>query len=128
VTDEQREVWELVRRSNRAWVSGAAHELGDLFDEKAVVVAPGLQGRVEGREGVVRSYEEYVHHARTHSFEELEHSIDVFGDLAVVTYRFAVRYTLNGEDGEHDETGQEVLVMRRGAGGWKVLWRTQMPE
>jgi len=127
MTDEQREVWELVRRSNRAWVAGAAHEVGDLFDEKAVVVAPGLQGRVEGRDAVVRSYEEYVHHARTHSFEELEHSIDVFGDLAVVAYRFAVRYTLNGEDGEHDETGQEVLVMRRGAGGWKVLWRTQMP-
>ena len=71
MTDEQREIWDLVRRSNRAWVAGAAHEVGDLFDEKAVVVAPGLQGRVEGREAVVRSYEEYVHHARTHSFEEL---------------------------------------------------------
>jgi len=45
----------------------------------------------------------------------------------VVAYRFAVRYTLNGEDGERDEMGQEVLVMRRGAGGWKVLWRTQTP-
>jgi len=128
MTDEQREVWELVRRSNRAWVAGAAHEVGELFDEKAVVVAPGLQGRVEGREAVVRSYEEYVHHAHTHSFEELEHSIDVFGDLAVVAYRFAVRYALNGEGGERDEMGQEVLVMRRGVGGWKVLWRTQTPE
>jgi uncharacterized protein (TIGR02246 family) len=127
MTDEQREVWELVRRSNRAWMAGAAHEVANLFDEKAVVVAPGLQGRVEGRDAVVRSYEEYVHRARTHSFEELEHSIDVFGDLAVVAYRFALRYTLNGEDGEHDETGQEVLVLRHSAGGWKVLWRTQTP-
>jgi uncharacterized protein (TIGR02246 family) len=127
MTDEQREIWELVRRSNRAWVAGAAHEVGNLFDEKVVVVAPGLQGRVEGREAAVRSYEEYVHHARTHSFEELEHSIDVFGDLAVVAYRFAIRYTLNDEGGEHDETGEEVLVLRRGADGWKVIWRTQTP-
>ena len=128
MTDEQREVWELVRRSNRAWVAGAAHEVGELFDEKAVVVAPGLQGRVEGREAVVRSYEEYVHHAHTHSFEELEHSIDVFGDVAAVTYRFAVRYTLEGEDAEHDETGQEVLMLRRAPSGWKALWRTQTTD
>lgn len=125
MTDEQREVWELVRRSNRAWMAGAVHEVGELFDEKAVVVAPGLQGRVEGREAVVRSYEEYVHHARTHSFEELEHSIDVFGDVSVVAYRFAVRYTLNGEDVERDESGQEVLVLRQVGGAWKAIWRTQ---
>ena len=128
MTDEQREIWELVRRSNRAWVAGAAHEVADLFDESAVVIAPVLQGRVEGREAIIRSYEQFVHRARTHAFEELEHSIDVFGDVAAVTYRFAMRYTLNGEDAERDETGQEVLVLRRTPSGWKALWRTQTTE
>src|SRR6267378_2437463 len=126
MTDEQCEIWELVRRSNRAWITTAAHEVAALFDEAAVVIAPGLQGRVEGRDAIVRSYEDYIHHARTHSFEEEEHSIDVFGDLAVVTYRFAIRFTLNNEDGEHEETGQEVLVLRRGPSGWKAIWRTQV--
>jgi uncharacterized protein (TIGR02246 family) len=128
MTDEQREIWELIRRSNRAWVAGAPHEVATLFADDAVVIAPGLQGRIAGREAIVRSYEEYVHHARTHSFEELEHSIDVFGDLAVATYRFSVRYTLSGEDGERDETGQEILVLRRGPAGWKATWRTQTLE
>ena len=50
MTDEQTEVWELVRESNRAWMAGATHELTGLFDERAVMVLPGLQGRVEGRE------------------------------------------------------------------------------
>src|SRR6267378_577384 len=99
MTDEQCEIWELVRRSNRAWVSGAAHEVAALFDEAAVMIAPGLQGRVEGRDAIVRSYEDYIHHARTHSFEEEEHSIDVFCVLAVVTYLFAIRFTFNNEDG-----------------------------
>jgi uncharacterized protein (TIGR02246 family) len=125
MTEEQGEIWELVRRSNRAWIAGATHELATFFDESAVVVAPGLQGRSEGRDAIVRSYEDYVHHARTHAFEEEEHSIDVFGDVAVVSYRFAIRYTLNGEAGERDETGQEVLVLRRGPSGWKAIWRTQ---
>jgi len=43
-------------------------------------------------------------------------------------YRFAVRYTLNGEDADRDETGQEVLVLRRTPSGWKALWRTQTTE
>jgi len=128
MTDEQREIWELVRRSNKAWTGGAEHEVANLFDENAVGVAPGLEGRIEGREAIVRSYEQYVHHARTHSFEELEHSIDVFGDVAAVAYRFAVRYTLNGEDADREETGQEVLVLRRTPSGWKALWRTQTTE
>jgi uncharacterized protein (TIGR02246 family) len=128
MTDEQREIWEVVRRSNRAWVAGAAHEVANLFDENAVVIAPGLQGRVEGREAIVRSYEQYIHHARTHSFEELEHSIDVFGDMAAVTYRFAVRYTLNDEDADREETGQEVLLLRRTPSGWTALWRMQTTE
>jgi uncharacterized protein (TIGR02246 family) len=128
VTDEQREIWELIRRSNRAWQAGAVHEVADLFADDAVLVAPRLQGTVAGRDAIVRSYEDYVHHARTHAFEELEHRINVFGDTAVATYRFSVRYTMEGEDAEHDETGQEVLVLRRGPGGWKVIWRTQIVE
>jgi uncharacterized protein (TIGR02246 family) len=128
MSEEQREIWELIRRSNRAWVAGAPHEVSGLFDDDAVVVAPGLQGRIQGREAIVRSYEEYVHHARTLSFEELEHQIDLFGDTAVAAYRFTVRYSLNGEEGERDQTGAEVLVLHRRPEGWKVIWRTQTLE
>src|SRR5437868_1544629 len=125
MTDEQTEVWELVRESNRAWMAGATHELTGLFDERAVMVLPGLQGRVEGREAIVKSYEDYNHHARTHAFEEQEHFVDVFGDTAVTTYRFFVRYTMQGEAEEREETGQEVLALQRTGGRWRNVWRTQ---
>ncbi len=128
MTDEQREIWDLIRKSNRAWVLGAPHEVADLFDEHAVLIGPGMQARVEGRDAIVKSYDDYVHHARTHAFEELEHCIDVFGDTAVATYRFEVRYTPNNEDQEREESGQEILVLRRSPAGWKALWRTQIPD
>jgi len=127
MTDEQVEIWNLIRESNRAWVSGAAHEVGSLYDEHAVMVPPDFAKRLEGRDAIVKSYEDFIHHARTNFFEEQEHSIEVFGDLALVTYRFLVRYTLVSEEAEREETGQEVLALRRGPAGWKVLWRTQMP-
>ncbi len=126
MTDEERDIGELIRRSNRAWVAGAVHEVANLFAEDAVVVAPGVQGRVQGRDAILRSYEDYVHHARTHAFEELEHAVDVSGDTAVVTYRFSIRYSMSSENAEREEMGQEVLVLRRGPGGWKVIWRTQI--
>jgi uncharacterized protein (TIGR02246 family) len=127
MTDEEREIWDLVRESNRAWVSGAAHEVESLYDESAVMVAPDFHC-ARGRAAIVKSYEDYLHHARTHAFEELEHSVDVFGDAAMVMYRFAVRYTLASESEERDEKGREILSLRRAETGWKVLWRTQLAE
>lgn len=128
MTDEQMEIWNLVRESNRAWMSDSVHELASFFEEKAVLVKPDLAGRIEGRDAIVESYQDFVHHARTHAFEEREHSVEVFGDLAMVAYRFSVRYTLLAQDEEREETGEEILALRRGAEGWKVLWRTQLVD
>jgi ketosteroid isomerase-like protein len=124
MTDVQVELWNLVRESNRAWTSGSTKELTSLFDEHAVVIAPALQGRVEGRDAIVASYASYNMRAKTLSFEEMEHQVDVFGDTAVVTYRFQVRYELPADGVTQEETAQEVLVLRK-TDRWRVLWRTQ---
>jgi ketosteroid isomerase-like protein len=63
-------------------------------------------------------------HAKTHSFEEMEHHVDLFGDTAVITYLFQVRYEVLADGVQHEETAQEVLVMRK-TDRWRVLWRTQ---
>jgi ketosteroid isomerase-like protein len=117
-------LWTLVRESNRAWISGSSHELSDFFDEHAVVMAPGMQGRVSGRAAVVASYAAYNMHARTHSFEEMEHQIELFGDVAVVVYRFRIRYQVIATGEQHDETAQETLVLRK-TDRFRVLFRTQ---
>jgi ketosteroid isomerase-like protein len=124
MNESQTELWNLVRESNRAWVSGSTKELAALFDDHAVVIAPALQGRVEGRDAIVASYASYNMHTKTHSFEEMEHQVDLFGDTAVVTYRFQIRYELLADGVVQDETAQEVLVLRK-TDRWRVLWRTQ---
>src|SRR5437868_11119135 len=125
MTDEQREIWELIRASNRAWTSGAPLDVARMFDEAAVMIAPQLASRIEGRDAIVQTYVDYSQHSRTDLFEEAEHSIDVFGDTAVATYRFRVRYRLHGDDSDRDEDGQEILVFRKSAEGWRAVWRTQ---
>ena len=122
---DERELWDAVVASNRAWLQGRVSEVAGLFHADAVAVA-GAGRRVEGRDAIVRSYADYCAAAKTHAFEELEHTVDVLGDVAVVTYRFSVRYEMNGVT--YDELGREVLVFTRQDGRWGVAWRTQIPS
>jgi ketosteroid isomerase-like protein len=118
------EIWKAVVESNRAWLEGRPADLRAFFHEDAVAVFPAAGRRVEGRDAIVESYVEYCEHVKTHAFEELQHSVDVFGDTAIVQYRFSVRYEHQGEI--HEEQGQEMLVFVRRE-RWCVIWRTQVP-
>jgi uncharacterized protein (TIGR02246 family) len=118
-------IWEAIRASNAAWTRGEPEKVAALFDENVVGIAPGMQGRAEGRDAIVASYVEYCRAAKTHAFEELDHSIDVFGDTAVATYKFSVRYEIDGQI--QDEVGQEILAFARRDNQWLAVWRTQVP-
>jgi ketosteroid isomerase-like protein len=124
MNEAEAELWNLVRESNRAWMSGSLHEVADFFDERAVLIAPDLASRIEGRDAVVATYAEYNAHAKTQSFEELEHQIALFGDTAVVTYRFRIRYEMLEDGARHDDVAEEILVLRR-TDRWRALFRTQ---
>jgi uncharacterized protein (TIGR02246 family) len=120
----QIELWNLVRESNRAWSSGSLHELADFFDERVVLIKPGMTGRLDGREAVVATYAAYNMHCRTQSFEEREHEVAIVGDTAVVTYRFEIRYEAVADGTQHDDVAQEVLVLRK-TDRWRAVFRTQ---
>jgi ketosteroid isomerase-like protein len=126
MTGEETQLWLQVRESNRAWMSGSMHELGDFYDEKAVAIEPQLAGRLDGREAILASYTDYNLHARTHEFEEQEHQIALFGDTAVVTYRFHIRYEMLADGELHDESAQEILVLKK-TDRWRAIFRTQTP-
>jgi ketosteroid isomerase-like protein len=128
MTDAQREVWEIVREANKARVAAATRELTALHEPDAVLVRSSLEERLEGRDAIVRAVEEESHQERIEAFEELEHSIDVFGDFALVAYRYEMRTRPAGADEEEEGSGLEVVALRRSAGRWKVLWRTQVAE
>lgn len=119
------ELWDAVVASNRAWFEGRPRDVAPLFHADAVLVFLAADHRIEGRDAIVDSYVEYTQRAKTHAFEEQEHTVDVFGDTAIVNYGFSVRYEVAGE--VKDDEGQEVLVFVRREGAWGVVWRTQAP-
>jgi hypothetical protein len=44
----------------------------------------------------------------------------------VIEYRWDAAWTTGGV--EHAEKGREVLVLARREEGWRVVWRTQIPN
>ena len=125
MTQAEQELWNLVLDSNRRWLSGEPRALSRVYREDAVMATPGFAQRLRGRETLVQSYIEYNERAKTHGFVESEPAVDLFGDAAVVTYRFTVRYEIAGV--VHDESGHEVLMFVRTDGRWQIAWRTQIP-
>lgn len=116
--------WEAVERLNAMWTAGTLDGLAGLFAPDAVFVAAGAAARLDGREAIVASFAEYLGMARTLEFEVRDRQVVEDGDHAVICYGFDVRYELDGA--VHSESGQEVLVLRRGEGGWQVRWRNQV--
>jgi len=126
MTDEAGAIWRRVREANEAWVDGRPLATAELFHPDVVMLSPAGEVVSEGRGAMVESFVAYAERATTHRFEEVGHEVRVFGDAAVVTYRFEIEYELDGERTE--ESGGEVLVLARDDEGWRAVTRIQLPH
>ena len=50
---EHESIWQAVRASNAAWVSGRAEETAALFHPNAVMIAPAAGARIEGATAIL---------------------------------------------------------------------------
>lgn len=115
----------ILKKINDAWVTGHPEALEDYFHQDMVIVRPGFGARGTGRRACVESYREFISHATIHQFKESDHHIDLWGDTAVVTYRFQLEYQMAGE--EHRDSGVDLFVFTREKGRWLAVWRTILP-
>ena len=113
-------------RMDRCWMEGRLPELAEFLAEDVVFVAPGGTARSEGLSPAVESYRQFLSSARVSRFQTSDHAVTVRGDTAVLEYRWQMDWTAAGAD--HAESGREVLVLARRDEGWRVVWRTQIPQ
>lgn len=121
MTLDERDAWNLIRDANEAWVEGAPGELTEYFHPDMVIAGPDLAPVGRGREAAVASYEDFCRAADVIDFLELEPSVQVVGDTAIVSYAFRIEYEMEGE--RHLETGRDLFVLARGDDGWLAVWR-----
>ena len=119
--------WETVRQINRAWRTGDASEITELFHPNAVIVHPGFEGRTEGREDCILSYIDFASQADIRRLEEFDPQVDTVEDTAVVSYAFEIDYEMNGQ--AFSDSGTDLFVLNRGRDGqWQAVWRTLLMD
>ena len=121
-TADSEKIIRLLKKINRDWVKGRARELKEHFHEDMVIVHPHFQGRSEGRQACVEGYEDFISRAEVRQYSETDFALDLWGDTAVVSYKFDISYVMKGKS--YRESGHDLFVFTRLRGKWLALWRT----
>jgi ketosteroid isomerase-like protein len=115
----------VVTEVNRIWRTNApaqiAPAIAPYFTDDAVFVAPDLARVAAGRDAVASSYADFIRHTTLIAVHVEDPQVDSFGDVAVATMPWSMRYDLAGE--LHDERGYDTYVLRRDEGAWRICWR-----
>jgi uncharacterized protein (TIGR02246 family) len=115
-----------LKRISDAWQARRYEDLSQLFAPDMVFALPGLTGRLEGRDAIVASYREFMDRITLTSYREDQHAVDVWGDMAVASFRWDMAWSAGGVPSH--EAGRDVFAFRRGDGGWLAVWRTMLFE
>ena len=119
------ELIEFLRKLNRAWINNRAEELKSMLHEDMVIVAPDFQVPASGREACAKSYADFTARAEVKELRESGFWTRSWGDAAMVSYRFELKYTMDGKD--HADAGRDLFLLVRVGDGWQAAWRTLLP-
>jgi len=117
--DPRQEVWKTVEEWNRAFAANDAERYFSFVDPEISVLTPGNPYRVEGIRDDEEEFEFGVRNgkARVSYFQAAQPRIQVFGNVAVVTYFSRGAYGPEAKTAYFKET--DVLVKRHS--GWKIV-------
>lgn len=121
-----KEIEHLVEHLNDAWLNDKIENMDMFFHKQVVMIEPGTNNKMVGREEMIESYREFAESADVTDFKINDLFIDVFETTAVAHYTFRIKYTV--ETTNYDESGTETLVFHRHNDRWQIIWRTQSPS
>src|SRR5215472_17472550 len=117
-----RAVVEALGRIRSAWREGRPRDMAELLDADVAMAFPEFTGRLEGRDALIASFEDFQKVARLLEYREGEVQIDGAEDAAVAQVPFEMAY--EREDRRWRSTGWDVWVFARRGGRWWAIWRT----
>lgn len=121
---EHEDVATAMRQINQAWLAGQVEDLTPIVHPEIVMAFPGFTARSQGREAFLAGFRDFCENATVSEFRDDDPQIDVVGDTAVVTFRYAMVYERSGE--RNRATGRDLWVFQHRAGAWLAIWRTML--
>ena len=108
--------WATVRAINAAWTTGRPDDLAEYFHRDMVAITASDRLRRVGRAECLAGWKGLAEAARILSWEEREPLVQRYGETAVVTYYYDLRYALGGE--VVHTGGRDMFVLVRENGRW----------
>ena len=119
------EIQQTVEDIKEASRKGDIETLKSLCHKDVVIVPPGFVQRAEGRDTYLKSVADFCNTGTILESKMLSMKIDVFGNVAIVYYRYNTKWEMEGEI--FSEKGNDVMVLGRYEGKWLLIWRTLIP-
>ncbi len=116
----------IVNQLNDCWVNDKLDNMEMFFHKQVVLVEPGTNRKMTGREKMIDTYSEFVDSAEVKDFRIQDLLINVFDHTAVAFYTFRIKYRV--ESTNYDESGSETLVFSLYNDRWRIVWRRQEPD
>lgn len=118
-----------VRDMNKCWTAAwNEKKFREYIHPDAVAIVPSAPGRLEGRDAYVAGWRGFVEAATIHTWNENGHHIRIYasGSCAVVTYLFAMSFTMGGQS--VTMTGRDMLFLVKETRRWLVVADQFSPE
>lgn len=119
MNEVEAEVWRKVRALNRTWTAGDVDALHDHFHPDMIAITPTDRERLVGREACVAAWRRFAESAAVLSWRETDPLVRVYGDAAVVAYRYEL--TCKMDDREMEMAGRDMFFLVREDGRWLAV-------
>ncbi|HEY6328781.1 MAG TPA: nuclear transport factor 2 family protein [Blastocatellia bacterium] len=123
-TSRHRSAAAVMDRINSIWLDGRVEDLEPLIHPDMIMVFPGFEGQVQGRDQFLAGFRDFCENARVHEFSEGDRRVDLAGDMCVVTFRYEMVYERAGA--QYHSTGRDLWVFQRHNEDWLGVWRTML--
>lgn len=119
LTADQAAVWATVQAINRAWTQGNPDELKEYFHRDMVAITASDRLRREGRAACLAGWKDFAEAAQVLHWDEREPLVQIYGETAIVTYYYDMRFAMHGE--VVHTGGRDMFVLIRDKGRWWVV-------
>ncbi len=119
-----KELENIIRKINRAWLDEDYSYLEDIFHDEIVFTNPAGEEPLKGKKDCIESYRQFMSSANVFKFEEQNFNSYSWDSAAVIEYSFFIDYEINDE--HFRENGKDIYAFQRRDGEWKAVWRVMM--
>jgi hypothetical protein len=111
-------------RINKTWLDGRVEDLEHLIHQDIIMVFPGFEGQIQGRDQFLAGFRDFCQNARVQEFSESGRQVYMAGDVRVVTFRYDMVYERSGV--RYHSTGRDLWVFQSQDEDWVAVWRTML--